>query len=177
MVLFLGIEGSEVLSAGSLDISGLNWDKGTVGVSNETSVSSGICVGGNGETESSEVLSTGSLDSGLINGDNSAIGVGNEGSGIGDWVVDVVVGIGVSQTVVVSSCVGESVSSEVSGLSSLDLGGLGGGNGAVGVGDELGAGSSHASEENLKDNERFSINYDNVKKCVLNIFSNCFLDL
>ncbi len=148
MVLFLGIEGSEVLSAGSLDIGGLNWDKGTVGVGNETSISGSVCVGGNGKTESSKVLSTGLLDSGLINGDNSAIGVGNEGSGIGDLVV----GIGVSQTVVVSSCVGESVSSVVSGLSSLDLGGLGGGNGAVGVGDELGAGSSHASEENLKNN-------------------------
>jgi len=146
MVLFLGIEGSEVLSTGSLDIGGLNWDKGTVGVGNETGVSSGVCVGGNGETKSSEVLSAGLLDSGLINGDNSAIGVGNEGSGIGDWVVDVVVGIGVSQTV--TSCVGESVSSEVSGLSSLDLEGLGGGNSAVGVGNELSAGSSHASEEN-----------------------------
>ena len=154
MVLFLGIEGSEVLSAGSLDISGLNWDKGTVGVGNETRVSSGVCVGGNGETKSSEVLSAGLLDSGLINGDNSAIGVGNEGSGVGNWVVDVVVGIGVSQTVVgqasVTSCVGESVSSEVSSLSSLDLKGLGGGNGTVGVSNELGAGSSHASEENLK---------------------------
>ena len=156
MVLFLGSEvGGKVLSTGSLDINGLNWDNGSVGVGNETRVSSGICVGGNGETKSSEVLSAGLLDSGLINGDNSAIGVGNEGSGVGNWVVDVVVGIGVSQTVVgqssVTSCVVESVSSEVSGLGSLDLEGLGGGNGTVGVSNELGAGSSHASEENLKD--------------------------
>ncbi len=166
MVLFLGSEvGGKVLSTGSLDISGLNWDNSSVGVGNKTSVSGGICVGGNGQAKSSEVLSTGLLDSGLINGDNSSIGVGNK-AGVGNGVVDVVVVVvvWVSKSTVVSVegiCVGEgivvvassiriSVSGKVSSLGSLDLKGLDWGNGTVGVGNELGAGSSHASKENLK---------------------------
>ena len=168
MVLFLGSEvGGKVLSTGSLDINGLNWDNGSVGVGNETRVSSGICVGGNGQTKSSEVLSTGLLDGGLINGNNSSIGVGNKagvGNGVVDVVVVVVVVLGVSECTVVSVvgiCVGEgivvvassigiSMSGKVSSLGSLDLKGLDWSNGTVGVGDELGAGSSHASKENLE---------------------------
>ena len=149
MVHFLGGgDGSEVLSTGSLDISGLNWDNSSVGVSNETSVSSGVSVGGNWESKGSEVLSTGLLDSGLINGNNSAIGVGNKGSSISNWVVETVVSIWVTKSISKVG-IGESVSGKVSSLSSLDLKGLGGSNGTVGVSDELGAGNSHTSEENL----------------------------
>jgi hypothetical protein len=165
MVLFLGSEvGGKVLSTGSLDISGLNWNNSSVGVGNKAGVSSGICVGGNGETESSEVLSTGSLDSGLINGDNSSIGVGNKarvGNGVVDVVVVVVVGVSQSAVVsiesicvvgivVVASSIRISVSGKVSSLGSLDLKGLDWSNSTVGVGNELGAGSSHASKENLQ---------------------------
>ena len=159
MVLFLGggggSNGSEVLSTGSHDLGALNWDDGTVGVGNETSVSSGVGVRGNGETSSGEVLGTGSLDSGLINGDNGSIGVGNKASGVSKRVVDVVVSIWVSGitgigVTVVGICVGESVCGKVSSCGSLDLRGLDWGNGTVGVGDKLGAGNSHASEENLE---------------------------
>ena len=69
-------------------------------------------------------------------------------------VVASVVGV-VKAVVAVKAVVGKTVGisslgGKVSGLGGLDLRGLGGGNGTVGVGDELGAGSSHASEENLK---------------------------
>jgi hypothetical protein len=42
------------------------------------------------------------------------------------------------------------VGGEVGGLGGEDLGGLGRGDGSVGVGDELGAGGSDAGEENLE---------------------------
>ena len=93
--------GSEVLSTGSLDLSRLNWDNGTIGVGNKSRVSSGICVGSNRETSSGKVLSTGLLDGWLINGDNGSIGVGNEAR-VSQWVVDVVVSIGVSISSIVN---------------------------------------------------------------------------
>ena len=106
-----------------------------------------------------EVLSAGSLDGGLIDGDNGAIGVGNEASvgSIGDSSIggsDVVVGSIRMSIAVVGVWV--SVSSKVSSLSSLDLGGLDWCHGSVGVGDELSAGGSHASEENLKTKQEIS---------------------
>ena len=163
MVLFLGSGvGGKVLLAGPDNILGLNWDDGTVRVSNEASVSWGVDVGvNNGETSSGKVLSAGSLDGGLIDGDNGTVGVGNKAAevvGIGVAVVGKTV---VGQTVVGQTVVGKtvvsigiSVSSEVSSLSSLDLKGLGGGNGAVGVGDELSAGGSDAGEENLQQGKK-----------------------
>jgi hypothetical protein len=150
MVLFLGSgDGGKVLLAGLDDILRLNWDDGTVGVGDEASVAGGVDVGGDdGETGSGEVLSTGSLDSGLVDGDDGAVGVGDEASeGVGVWVAKSgVTGIGVS----ISISIGKAVGGEVGSLSGEDLGGLGRGNGAVGVGDELGAGDSDAGEENLK---------------------------
>ena len=162
--------GSEVLSTGSLDLSRLNWDDGTVGVSNESRVSSSVCVGSNGETSSSKVLSTGLLDSWLINGDNGTIGVGNK-AGVSQWVVNVVVNVGVSISSIVNIgitivSIGISVecksivktvvaivlgamSGKVSSLSSLDLRGLDWSNSSIGVGNKLGAGSSQGSKENL----------------------------
>ena len=158
MVLFLGRGmGGKVLLTGLDNILGLNWDNSAVGVGNEAGVSWGVDVGvNNGETSSGEVLSTGSLDGGLINGDNSAIGVGNKatevvGIGVGKTVVESVVGKtvdGIGVSVVVS--IGEPVSGEVGSLSGKDLRGLGGGNGTVGVGNELSAGGSDAGEENLQ---------------------------
>ena len=162
--------GSEVLSTGSLDLSRLNWDNGTIGVGNKSRVSSGICVGSNRETSSGKVLSTGLLDGWLINGDNGSIGVGNEAR-VSQWVVDVVVSIGVSISSIVNigitivsigisvecksvvksivAVVLEAMSSKVGSLSSLDLKGLGWSNSSVGVGNKLGAGSSQGSKENL----------------------------
>jgi len=116
MVLFLGSEvGGKVLSTGSLDISGLNWDNSSVGVGNKTSVSGGVVVW----VSKSTVVSV-------------------EGICVGEGIV------------VVASSIRISVSGKVSSLGSLDLKGLDWGNGTVGVGNELGAGSSHASKENLK---------------------------
>ena len=162
--------GSKVLSTGSLDLSRLNWDNGTIGVANESRVSSGVCVGSNGKTSSGQVLSTGLLDSWLINGDNGSIGVGNKAR-VSQWVVDVIVCLGVSIGSIVNvgitvvsigiSVEGKSivktivaivlvtVGSKVGSLSSLDLKGLGWSNSSIGVGNKLSAGSSYACEENL----------------------------
>ena len=160
MVLFLRSsgKGGEVLSAGSLDGGLIDGDNGAIGVGDEATVGSNA-EGTSIDSVSSVVLSTGSLDSGLINGDNGTIGVGNEASvgSIGDS------GIGSSNVVVGSirmsiAVVGVwvSVSSKVSSLSSLDLGGLDWCHSSVGVGDELSAGGSHASEENLKTKQEIS---------------------
>jgi hypothetical protein len=170
MVLFLGSGGGgnsgQVLGAGSLDLGALDWDDGSIGVGNETSITKsvggGIAVAScvtvsssvTGKTSSSEMLGTGSLDCGLIDGDNGSIGVGNKGSGVSKRVVKVVVGkwvTGIGGIWVTSiASVLESVSGKVSSLGSLDLKGLSGGNGTVGVFNELGAGNSHASKENLE---------------------------
>jgi hypothetical protein len=165
----------EVLGAGSDNISGLSGDKSTVGVGNKSviSVSAGVADGCNGKTMGGKVLSTGCLDSGLIDGDNSAVGVGNKTTGVSG----VSGGIGISSVVVVVEISSMSISASIStvgisvvskGLSSIaitlvangskvgslsggDLGGLGGGDQAVSVVHQLGGGSSHAGEENLKE--------------------------
>lgn len=154
MVLFLGSGGksSQVLSTGGLNGGLINRDNSAIRVGNKTTKRST-----SNESVSGKVLSTGSLDCGLINWDNSAVGVsnktaigGSEGSiasvtSIGGSKV--VVGIGISQSVV---SIRISVGSKVGSLGSLDFGGLDWGNSSVGVGDKLGAGGSHACEENLK---------------------------
>jgi hypothetical protein len=168
MVLFLdsGGKGGEVLGAGGLDCGLIDGDNGAVGVGDESGVRSA-----DKQTVSGKVLGTGSLDGGLIDGDNSTVGVGHQtavggsvrgshgsvrGSGVrggGKVVVGVRVG---SVAVVTGVGIGVAVGGKVGGLSSLDLGGLDGGHGSVGVGDELGAGGSHAGEENLESGRKCS---------------------
>jgi len=154
--------GSQMFFAGSDDICGLNGDNGTIGVGNKSGVGNGVRVsssisvrvdGGNGgNTVSGEVsLLSGNNLRGL-GGGNGTVGIGDEGT-MGVSVVSVVVsGVG---TVV------SGVSVRISGINTLggkvscfsgdNLRGLGGGNGTVGVGDEVDSrGSSHASEENLE---------------------------
>ena len=158
-----------MLSTGSLDISGLNGDNGAIGVGNESGVGDGVGIsssignGGNGggDTVSGKVLSLGSLDLRGLSGGNSAVGVGDETASVGIGVASM--GIGVASSVVsvvvtvVEAVVETGISvrsisalgSKVGSLGSLDLRGLGGGNGTVGVGHQLSRGSSHASEKNL----------------------------
>merc|ERR1711997_679121 len=145
--------------AGSDDICGLNGDNGAIGVGNKSGVSSGISVrvdGGNGgNTVSGEVsLLSGNNLRGL-GGGNGTVGIGDEGT-MGVSVVSVVVS-GVGTVVSVPSGVSVRISGpntlggKVSSFSGDDLRGLGGGNGTVGVGDEVDSrGSSHACEENQK---------------------------
>merc|ERR1739848_257823 len=98
------------------------------------------------------------MNLGGLDGGNGTVSVGNEGT-MRVTVVSVPCSVVTGPSVVVS--VPSSISirmgintlgSKVSSLSSDDLGGLGGGNGTTGVGDELDSrGSSHAgSEENQK---------------------------
>jgi hypothetical protein len=159
MVLFLrsGSKSSKVLGTGGLDGGLINWDNSAVGVSNKTAI--GGSVGSTGEQSvGGKVISAGSLDGGLVNRDDSAIGVSDEtaiGSSVGSGGIGnggvgsgkVVVGVWVSQAVV---GIGVAIGSKVGSFGSLDLRGLDWGNSSVGVGDKLGAGSSHASKENLK---------------------------
>jgi hypothetical protein len=168
----------QVLGAGSDDISRLSGHKGTVGVGNKSvvKVAGGVANGCNGKTMGGEVLSTGLLDSGLINGDNSAVGVTNETTevasvSVGIRISCVVVVVGVSSMSISASIstLGKSVVSprlssitvamgisglalggKVGSLCGLDLIGLGGSDRTVSVVHQLGGGSSHAGEENLK---------------------------
>ena len=108
------------------------------------------------------VFRSGSLDLRGLSGGNSAVGVGDETASVGIGVASM--GIGVASSVVsvvvtvVEAVVETGISvrsisalgSKVGSLGSLDLRGLGGGNGTVGVGHQLSRGSSHASEKNQK---------------------------
>ena len=156
--------------AGGDDICGLNGDNGAIGVGNKSGVSDGIRVSGSiGEGSNGGSYAMGGEVS-LLSGDdlrglgggNGTVGIGNKTTGIsGVSVVVAVVAVVSSVVVAVVSSIGISVCAgishrgdtlggKVSSLSGNDLRGLGGGNGAIGVGDELnGRGSSHASKENL----------------------------
>merc|ERR1739848_227440 len=148
--------GSQMFFAGSDDICGLNGDNGTIGVGNKSG-------GGNGSNRGNAVSGEVSLLSGNnlggLGGGNGTISVGNKAT-MRVTVVSVPCSVVTGPSVVVSVPSGVSVGisgintpgSKVSSLSSDDLGGLGGGNGTTGVGDELDSrGSSHAgSEENQK---------------------------
>merc|ERR1719510_1765453 len=161
--------GSQMFFAGSDDICGLNGDNGAIGVGNESSngirVSCSISIrsSNNGSNRGNTVGSEVSLLSGNnlrgLGGGNGTVSVGNEGT-MRVTVVSVPCSVVTGPSVVVSvpSSISVGISgintlgSKVSSLSSDDLGGLGGGNGTTGVGDELDSrGSSHAgSEENQK---------------------------
>merc|ERR1719216_120769 len=165
--------GSQMFFAGSDGICGLNGDNGTIGVGNKSGVgngirvSSSISIGSNGSSNGSnggntmggEVSVLSGKNLGGLGGGNGTVSVGNKAT-MRVTVVSVPCSIVTGPSVVVSVPSGVSVGisgintlgSKVSSLSSDDLGGLGGGNGTTGVGDELDSrGSSHAgSEENQK---------------------------
>jgi hypothetical protein len=142
----------QVLSAGSLDCGLINGDNSSIGVGNE-----GWCVSnwvvkvvvGQGLGIGSGVscgVGISVVDSGV-----SVVSVVSSGvSGVSSGISVVCSGVsGVSSGI---SVVCSGVCGKVSSLSSLDLRGLDGGDGTIGVFDKLGAGSSHASKENLKNN-------------------------
>ena len=149
MVLLSAGVRSKVLSSGGLDISGLNGDNGTVGVSDESGGES-IAVVSNG-VDSSSGSSVGNLcgiDLSGVSGDNSSVSVSHESSGNTDSV-------GVSSVVRVSSVgnwVDKSTSSSMGSPGSSHLGGVSGNLSSVGVGDQgLGRASGDNSGENLKE--------------------------
>merc|ERR1711997_578641 len=137
--------------AGSDDICGLNGDNGAIGVGNKSGVGNGVRVssgisvrvdsGNGGNTVSGEVsLLSGNNLRGL-GGGNGTVGIGDEGT-MGVSVVSVPSGVSVR----ISGP--NTLGGKVSSFGSDDLRGLGGGNGTVGVGDEVDSrGSSHACEE------------------------------
>lgn len=140
--------GSKVLSTCSDNIGGLNWDDGTVGVGDESGVSSGIGIGVDGDASGGEVSGTGSLDSWLIDWDDGTVGVGNKSAGV---LKAKVVGIRVSSIGIGGNW--KTVSGEVIGAGSLDCWLINGDNSTVGVGNKLGAGNCDAGKENLISNK------------------------
>ena len=100
----------------------------------------------------SKVLGPGGDEVSRLDGDDGAVGVGDE-STIGVTVVSIrissiVVGVSTVETVVRGI---DALGGKVSCFCGLDLGGLSGGDGTVGVGDEgLSGGTGHDSKENLK---------------------------
>merc|ERR1711981_148068 len=115
--------GSQVLSAGSDNISGLSWDYGTVGVGDEW---------GKWISKMSSI--------------SKMSGISSIGTSV--WVSSSIAVASISATSPCAITVGKSLGGKVSSLSSGDLWGLSWGYGTVGVGDELCAGNSDASEEN-----------------------------
>jgi len=139
----------KVLGTGSLDCGLIDGDNSSIGVGNE-----GWCVSnwvvkvvvGQGLGIGSGVscgVGISVVDSGISVVTVVSSGVSGVSSGIS------VVCSGISSVSSISG-VSSGVCGKVSSLGSLDLRGLDGGDGTVGVFDELGAGSSHASKENLK---------------------------
>ena len=171
MVLLGRGVGGQVVSAGGDNVSGLSGDKGTVGVGHKSgvSVASGVGDGGNGGNGQSlggKVGSFGGNDLRGLGGGNGTVGVGDEATGVSSGVgvstissigvavvsVSSSIGVGTGVTVGVSGegSNGQALGGEVSSLSGDDLGGLGGGDGAVGVGHQLGGrGTGQDSGENL----------------------------
>jgi len=177
MVHFLSM-GSQVVGTGSDNISGLSGDESTVGVGYETGETWSVVWGNWGSwgnkrsSMSSQVVSAGSDNIGGLSWDYGTVGVGDEwgiwvskmssvwvtgiGTSIGTsvWVSSTITVTGISapssisQTSPCAIAVGKSLGGKVSSLSSGDLWGLSWGYGTIGVGDELCAGNSDASEEN-----------------------------
>ena len=154
--------GGQVLSAGGDHISGLQGDDGAVGVGNQAGVGHGTSGGEVVQTVGGKVLSLGGGDSGLIDRDDGAVGVGHQTAvavgvgvstvgGIGvSTAIGVGPGVGTSVGVGISTGVGQAVGGQVGGAGSGHGGLVSGHNGAVGVGDQLGRGDSHAGSENLR---------------------------
>merc|ERR1711981_891616 len=154
----------QMVSTGSKNISGFSWDESTVGVSDEASKSWSVVWGWEtswGNKRSSfggQVLSTGSNNkSGGVWVSIgtciwvSSISISTISSPVMTISSSISSSISVPQTTISSpwvSSVGMALSGKVSSLSSDNFWGLSWGNCTVGVGDELGAGNSHACEEN-----------------------------
>ena len=154
--------GGKVVSTGSGHSGFIDWDNGSVGVSNKTgirSVSSGVGNWGGGGVNSSinslggKVVSTGSGNSWLINWDNSTVSVGNKSS---IWVS---VSSGVSSSIWVSSISVWKTSDhgvdDSSGSSKLSLSSSNGwliswDNSSIGIRHQLSGGGSDAGSKNLK---------------------------
>merc|ERR1712110_1127187 len=115
--------GGQVLSAGSDNISGLSWDYGTVGGGDEW---------GKWISKMSSI--------------SKMSGISSIGTSV--WVSSSIAAASISQTSPCAITVGKTLGGKVSSLSSGDLWGLSWGYGTIGVGDELCAGNSDASEEN-----------------------------
>ena len=190
--------GSQVGGAGSDNISGLSGDESTVGVGYETGESWSVVWGNCGSwgnkrsSMGSQVLSAGSDNISGLSWDYGTVGVGDEWgkwiskmssiskmSGISSigtsvWVSSTITVTGISapssisQTSPCAITVGKSLGGKVSSLSSGDLWGLSWGYGTIGVGDELCAGNSDASEENLK------LNVNSVTWLLLFLETKCY---
>merc|ERR1719423_187407 len=165
--------GGQVVSAGLHNVEGLCWDEGAVGVGDQAGVAVGVgvgvwskgwgdAVGGVSLTLGSKVLSLGGHLGWGVGGHDGAVGVGNKAAEgavwvsavgvctVGVWVSGVGVCTGVAWVVAVVAVEWsghDTLGSKVSSLSSEDLGGLGWGHGAIGVGDQLGAGDSSRGEK------------------------------
>ena len=174
MVLLLSM-GSQVFGTGFYYISGFSWDKGTVGVGNESSESWGVVWGNWGSwgnewsSLGGQMFGTGSDNIGWFSWDDGTVGVSYESWGVwvssvgGVWVSSISVSSpsvssGVSSSISVPS-VGsvwvsspgwESLGGEVSGFSSNYFWGLSWSYGTIWVADELSAGSSSRSEKSLQ---------------------------
>ena len=147
MVLLGAGVGGQVLSSGSLDISGLHWDHGSVGVSHQASVVGpvgGVGSDGVDGSSGSGVGNLGSVDLSSVDWHHSSVGVTNQGPGHSH-------GIRVVGSIGIAGSVGN-------GTSSLSVGQSGGGNlgglcwdhGPVGVGHQLGGADSDSGGENLQ---------------------------
>jgi len=166
--------GSQVLGAGRNNIGGLSGHNSAVGVGNQTGVAVGVResggVGQGKSTMGGVVLSLGGLNGGLINGDDGTVGVSHKAAvgvsgsvGVSSVAVGSVVGTGVGiRTVGISTGVGVSsvpgsvsqregsLGGQMGGPGELNLGGVGGDDGTVGVGHQVGGGDSDAGSENLQ---------------------------
>ena len=164
VLLSLGVS-SQVVSTGSLDISGLHGDDGSVGVSHESGVGVGV-VGSVGSdwvdgTSGSSVGNLGGVNLSGVDWDNSSVSVADQSSGHSDSVR-------VADSVGVASSVGDGASSlSVGQTGSGDLGGLGWDDGTVGVGHQLGRADSDSSGENLG---RSNVNINNEGRRSVGVF-------
>ena len=147
MVLLGAGVGGQVLSSGSLDISGLHWDDSSVGVSHQSSVVGVVgSVGSNGVdgASGSSVGNLGGVNLSSVDWDHSSVSVTDQSSGHSDSVR-------VEGSVGVAGSVGNGTSGlGVGQAGSGDLGGLGWDHGTVGVGHQLGGGHSGGGEESLE---------------------------
>ena len=141
-----------MLSSGSLHISGLHGDNGSVGVSHQSG--KGVWVVGsvgsdrvNGASGSS-VSNLGSVNLSSVDWHNGSVSVTDQGPGNSDSI-RVVGGIGVSGGISNGTS-----SMKVGSLGSGHLGGVCWDNGAVGVGHELGGADCDSGGENLERREK-----------------------
>ena len=145
-----------MLGPGGDNIGGLGGDHGAVRVGNQAGVGEsgnvGVASVGHGTHGVDHSTGGGELGLGgghgrLIDGDHGAVGVGDQAS------EGVAGGVGVGEPGVGVASVGHGVDGAPGrgegSLGGLDLRGVDGGDGAVGVGHQLGGGDGHAGSKNL----------------------------